>query len=95
MIRCLHEVSALIFALISPAFARSRFPRLLLSDVILKRSSMDTAEATALALLCGETITPGFNAAPFIRHLNEIVGRAEMKPFFSRHSARPASWGSM
>ena len=41
-------VAATAFTLISPAFARGRFPRLLLSDVVLKRLSMDTAEATAL-----------------------------------------------
>jgi len=86
-------VAATAFTLIAPAFARGRFPRLLLSDVVLKRLSMDTAEATALALLCGETIVPEFNAGPFIRHLDEVVDRTEIRPFFGHFPDRPASWG--
>jgi hypothetical protein len=55
-------VAATAFTLISPEFARTRFPKMLLSEVVFQRVQMDRAEATALALACGETVSAEFNA---------------------------------
>lgn len=46
-------VALTAYALISPAFAQGKFPKLTFLDLIRKRPSMDEAEANALAAVCG------------------------------------------
>jgi hypothetical protein len=81
------------FSLISPAFARGRFPKMTLADVVLKRSYMDRSEATALAIVCGETVPPQLDADEFIAHLHDVIDRHDLHPFFGRYPDRPANFG--
>lgn len=74
------------YALVSPAFARGRFPKLSFIDVIQKRPSMDEYEAVALASLCGVEVKPPFwgNGEPFGAHLWDVIARYRLEPFFER-----------
>jgi hypothetical protein len=46
-------VAVVAMALASPTFARGRFPKLRLVDVVAKAPAMDDAEKHALAAVCG------------------------------------------
>jgi len=72
------------YALISGTFARGRFPRTRLQDVVIKRPSMDDQETLALAALCGATVTPPFygRPRPFIAHLLDVIARHHLEALF-------------
>jgi hypothetical protein len=78
------------YALVSPAFARGRFPRFSFVDLIHKRPSMDETEVCALAALCGIEVTPPFwgNPEPFGAHLWHVIGQYALDPFFERVAER-------
>lgn len=74
------------YALVSPAFARGRFPDVSFIDLIRKRPSMDEREAVALAAVCGVEVEPPFwgNPEPFAAHLWDVIARYELGAFFVR-----------
>lgn len=74
------------YAMVSPVFARGRFPDFSFLDLIRKRPSMDEREACALAALCGADATPPFwgNPGPFGRHLWSMIEKYELDEFFVR-----------
>lgn len=76
------------YALISPSFARGRFPKFTFIDLIQKRPSMDETEVCALANLCGTEVTPPFwgNPEPFGVFLWEVIERYDLNLFFERVS---------
>lgn len=78
------------YALVSPAFARGRFPKWSFIDLIQKRPSMDETEACALAAICGAEVSPPFwgNPEPFGKHLWEIIRKYDLTPFFDRVDRR-------
>jgi hypothetical protein len=78
------------YALVSPAFARGRFPKLSFIDLIHKRPSMDEIEACALAAVCDVEVTPPFwdNPEPFDTHLWQVIERQSLDPFFERIAER-------
>lgn len=82
------------YAMVSPAFARGRFPGLSFIDLIRKRSSMDETEACALAAVCGVNVTPPFwgNPGPFGAHLWIVIDRYELGALFER-ADRPYGYG--
>ena len=49
-------VAVAAMAVVSPTFARGRFPKLRLVDVVAKVPSMDGREMRALATVCGANI---------------------------------------
>jgi hypothetical protein len=75
-------------AIASPTFARGRFPKLRLVDVVAKAPSMDGIEHRALAAVCGADIAglpEGSGRAPaFAAHLLDVIARYELNPFFTR-----------
>ncbi len=79
-------VAIAAFARISPAFARGRFPKTRLVDVVAQRPGMDADEAVALAAVCGATVQPPFwsHPGPFTEHLLDILERYRMDVFFRR-----------
>ena len=82
-----HEPVALVgYALVSPSFARGRFPKLSFIDLVVKRPSMDETEALALAAVGGAAVSPPFwgNGEPFGKHLWDVIARYELEPFFER-----------
>jgi hypothetical protein len=70
-------VALAAFAAISPAFARGRFPKVRLVDLVAKRPAMDENEAVALAEIGGVEVKPPFwsNRGPFCDHLSDICNR--------------------
>ena len=72
------------YALVSPAFARGRFPKFSFLDIAAKRPSMDETEAQALAAICGAQATPPFwsNRPPFRAHLFDMIDRYDLEAFF-------------
>lgn len=78
------------YAIVSPTFARGRFPKLSFIDLIQKRPSMDETEAYALAAVCGVDVTPPFwgKPEPFGEHLWDVITRYELDPFFQRVGRR-------
>ncbi len=87
-------VAVTALAIISPEYANDKFAKTLLADVVLKRSSMGDPAAIALARICGENISTGFNPAKFQLHLLDVLRRYAMQPFFARFPARPAMYGN-
>jgi len=79
-------VAVVAMALASPTFARGRFPKLRLVDVVAKAPSMDGREMRALAAVCGANIDSlGSSRAPaFAAHLLDVIARYELNPFFTR-----------
>ena len=79
-------VAAVGYALVSPVFAKGRFPQLSFIDLIRKRPSMDEIEACALAAVCGVAVEPPFwsNPDPFGLHLWAMIERYELGAFFER-----------
>jgi hypothetical protein len=85
-------VAVVAMALASPMFARGRFPKLRLVDVVARTASMDGAEKRALAAVCGasvEGLPEGSGRAPmFAVHLIDVIARYELDAFFRRDPAR-------
>jgi hypothetical protein len=82
-------VAAVAMALASPTFARGRFPKLRLVDVVAKAPFIDGREKRALASVCGENINSelldGLGRAPaFAAHMLDVLDRFELGPFFTR-----------
>jgi len=81
-------VAVVAMALASPTFARGRFPKLRLVDVVTKAPSMDGIEQRALAAVCGaniDSLPEGSSRAPaFAAHLLDVIARYELNPFFTR-----------
>lgn len=72
------------YALISPSFAKGRFPKLSFVDLIHKRPAMDEVEAHALAAVCGVEIDSEAWSDPesFGTHLWEVIKRYDLRLFF-------------
>jgi hypothetical protein len=81
-------VAVVAMAMASPTFARGRFPKLRLVDVVAKAPSMDGREQRALAAVCGASIDglpEGSGRAPaFATHLVDVIARHELDAFFLR-----------
>jgi hypothetical protein len=81
-------VAVVAMAIASPTFARGRFPKLRLVDVVAKAPSMDGREQRALAAVCGANIAglnPRVGRAPaFAAHLLDVIARHELDAFFLR-----------
>jgi hypothetical protein len=74
------------YALVSPAFARGRFPKVSFLDLIAKRPSMDDREVCALTAICRAEAAPPFwgNPEPFGRQLWNMIERYNLSDFFER-----------
>jgi hypothetical protein len=85
-------VAVVAMALASPTFARGRFPKLRLVDVVAKAPVMDDAEKHALAVVCGASIADvplGASRAPvFAAHLVDVIARYELDALFVRDPSR-------
>ncbi len=79
-------VAAVGYALVSPTFAKGRFPKLTFIDLIHKRPSMDEIEARAVAAVCGVEVEPGSwsNPEPFGIHLWSMIEHYDLGAFFQR-----------
>lgn len=75
------------YALVSPTFARGRFPKFTFVSMMDKRSAMDEIEVCAVADMCGADVTPRFygNARPFRDQLFAIIDKYELWGFFERN----------
>ncbi|CAA7621091.1 hypothetical protein [Magnetospirillum sp. UT-4] len=73
-------VALAAIAAISPAFARGRFPKTRLVDLVAKRPHMDEDEAMALAAIGGAKVEPPFwsNRGPFAAHLAQLCNRHQL-----------------
>ena len=75
-------------AVVSPTFARGRFPKLRLVDMVAKVPAMDGREMHALATVCGaniDSLPEGSGRAPaFAAHLVDVIDRYELGGFFLR-----------
>jgi hypothetical protein len=80
-------------AVASPTFARGRFPKLRLVDVVAKAPAMDSREMHALAAVCGTNIEGvGVGRAPaFAAHLLDVIARYELNAFFVRDPSQSVS----
>jgi hypothetical protein len=74
-------VAVVAMAVASPTFARGRFPKLRLVDVVAEAPAMDDREQRALAAVCG---TMASGRRPFAAHLLDVVARYELDAFFLR-----------
>jgi hypothetical protein len=85
-------VAVVAMALASSTFARGRFPKLRLVDVVAKAPVMDGAEKRALAAVCGasvEGLAEGSGRAPaFAAHLVDVIARYQLDAFFTRDPSR-------
>jgi hypothetical protein len=81
-------VAVVAMAIASPTFARGRFPKLRLVDVVAKAPAMDGREHRALAAVCGaniEGLPEGSGRAPaFAAHLLYVIRCYELDAFFTR-----------
>lgn len=75
------------FALVSPAFARGRFPQTRLASLVAKVPSMDYCERESLAAVCGADVRAA-NLPLFVDHLHDLIQRRPLHLFF-RCGARP------
>src|SRR5262245_27417769 len=75
-------VAVVAMAVASPVFARGRFPKLRLVDVVTKVPAMDCREMRALARVCGASVdglSEGSGRGPaFAAHLLDIITRYEL-----------------
>lgn len=87
-------VALVAFALASPTFARGRFVKTRLVDLITKRPSMDGPEAIALGAVCGVDVSadmwPRSPAPAFREQLQRVIYRHGLDALFSRNPRRPA-----
>jgi hypothetical protein len=90
-------VAVTAFALVSPAFARGRFPKTRLVDLVAKRPVMDGRELTALARICGiddidvdNMAMAGTLVHAFTDHLHAVIYRRGLDHLFGRDPKRPA-----
>jgi hypothetical protein len=85
-------VAVVAMALASSTFARGRFPKLRLVDVVGKAPVMDDAEKHALAAVCGasvDNVPLGSRRPPvFAAHLVDIIARYQLDAFFTRDPSR-------
>jgi hypothetical protein len=74
------------YTLVSPVFARGRFPKFSFIDLIHKRPAMDEDDVVAFATVCGIQVQPPFwgNGVPFGKHLWDVIDRYGLEPFFER-----------
>lgn len=82
------------YALVSPTFARGRFPKFTFIAMMDKRSAMDEREVCAVADLCGADVTPPFwgNPRPFRDQLFLVIEKYELWNFFERNAgAQPGT----
>ena len=81
-------VAVVAMAVASPTFARGRFPKLRLVDVVTKVAAMDGREMRALATVCGaniDSLPEGSGRAPaFAAHLLDVIARYQLDAFFLR-----------
>ena len=77
-------VAVVAMAVASPTFARGRFPKLRLVDVVAKVPVMDGREIRALATVCGANIDGSSRASAFAAHLLDVIARYEFDAFFTR-----------
>lgn len=75
------------YGLVSPTFARGRFPKFTYLAMMDKRSSMDEDEACAVADMCGADVTPPFwgNPGPFTQQLHAVIDKYDLGGFFKRN----------
>ncbi len=92
-----EPVAAAAFAVVSPTFAKGRFPKYQLVDLVTKRPSMDEREATALAAVCGATVSPPYwaRSEPFAAQLINVIDAHDLWLFYRRteqgeHGVRPS-----
>lgn len=83
-------VAVTAYALVSPTFARGKFPKFTFIDLIHKIPSMDERESLALAAVCGVDVTPPFwgNPIPFGKAIWDVIAHYELGAFFE-HVERP------
>jgi hypothetical protein len=81
-------VAVVAMAIASPVFARGRFPKLRLVDVVAKAPVMDAAEKRALAAVCGTTGPETSGRRPFAAHLVDVIARYQLDAFFTRDPSR-------
>jgi hypothetical protein len=74
----------------SPAFARGRFPKLRLADLVIKRPSMDGREARALAACCGVPLPAAGDRARFRERLSLVIDRYDLHALFEHVPENPA-----
>src|SRR5215510_14926956 len=81
-------VAVVAMAVASPTFARGRFPKFRLVDVVTKVAAMDGREMRALATVCGaniDSLPEGSGRAPaFAAHLLDLISRYQLDAFFLR-----------
>src|SRR5215831_15522476 len=81
-------VAVVAMAIASPTFARGRFPKLRLVDVVAKAPSMDGIEKRALAAVCGANIDGlpegSDRATAFAAHLADVIGHYDLDALFLR-----------
>lgn len=90
----LRPVALAGYALVSPAFARGRFPRYSFIDLIHGRPAMDQQEEAALAAVCGAEVAPPFwgNPEPFGQQLWTMIDTS-VGDFFERVERRYGGGG--
>lgn len=72
------------YTLVSPEFARGRFPKQTFAGLVNKRSQMNYDEALALAAICKAEAMPPFwsSPAPFVAQINTVLERYGIGGFF-------------
>ena len=73
------------YALVSPVFAKGRFPKFSFIAMMDKRSAMDEYEVCAVADLCAADVTPPFwgNPRPFTDQLFSVIDKYDLWAFFA------------
>ncbi|KAB2918476.1 MAG: hypothetical protein F9K29_07870 [Hyphomicrobiaceae bacterium] len=84
-------VALTAFAIVSPAFAKGRFPKTRLVDLIAKAPSMDAMEKLALAAVVGVDNLGAIDATRFTAQLRHIIDHYGLGKFFM--PGRPACHG--
>lgn len=79
--------AAVGYALVSPTFARGRFPKFTFVSMMDKRSAMDEFEVCAVADMCGADVTPPFwgNSGPFTVQLHAVIDKYDLWGFFQKN----------
>jgi hypothetical protein len=82
-------------AVASPVFARGRFPKLRLVDVVAKAPAMDGRQMRALATVGASVdgLPEGSGRAPaFAAHLLDVIARHELEAFFHTRARPGREW---